>query len=68
MGNNQASFSLKNLTQSFDADDISDKIFGENAGKLSGFLSLGYHGPSLMFNTGKKMSFALTTRARAMVM
>lgn len=66
IGNNQAAFSLNNITESFDTEDLSDKIFGENAGLSSGFVSTNFHGPSFMFNTGNKMSFALTTRVRGM--
>lgn len=66
VGNNQATFSLNNIAESFDENEISNKIFGQNAGRSSGFVSADFHGPSFMFNTGKKMAVALTTRVRAM--
>ncbi|HEX8461989.1 MAG TPA: DUF5723 family protein [Segetibacter sp.] len=66
IGNDQASFSLKNIGNSFNTDSISNKIFGQNADKSSGFVSTDFYGPSIMFNTGKKMAFAITTRARVM--
>lgn len=65
-GNNNASFSLKNLSEVFNSDDITDQVFGAGAAASTGLASVDLHGPSLMFNTGKKMSFALTTRARVM--
>ncbi len=64
VGNNQASFSLNNL--SFNDSTLKDQLLGSKAGLSSGLLNLDIHGPSVMFNTGKKMSFALTTRARVM--
>ncbi len=64
VGNNQASFKLDNLSNSFDSDKIQDQIFGKNAGPSSGMAVVDFHGPSAMFNVGKKNGFALTTRAR----
>ncbi len=66
VGNNQASFKLKSLIESFDADSLKNQIFGNNAGPSSGMVNVDVHGPSFMFNTGKKMSIAITTRARTM--
>jgi hypothetical protein len=66
VGNNQASFSLKDITNSFGGDSLKSQLFGNGAGKSSGFVSAAVHGPSLMFNAGRKMAFALTTRARVM--
>ncbi|MEP7259459.1 MAG: DUF5723 family protein [Flavitalea sp.] len=65
IGNNQASFKLKNLSQSFQGDSLRNQIFGKNAGPSSGMLSLDIHGPSFMFNINDKTSIAITTRARA---
>lgn len=67
LGNSNAAFKLKDLGNSFDEDSIKTQLFGDKAGPASGLLSVNLVGPSLMFNTGRKMSFALTTRARAMV-
>jgi hypothetical protein len=66
VGNDQASFNLKNIGNSFNTDSISNRILGQNAGKSSGFVSTDIHGPSIMFNAGKKMAFAITTRGRVM--
>lgn len=66
VGNNQASFKLKNISNSFDGDEITDKIFGGGNGKSSGFVSADVHGPSLMFNAGRKTAIAFTTRGRVM--
>ena len=66
VGNNQASFNVKNSLNTFDTDTLSNQIFGKNAGSSSGIISLDLHGPSLMFNTGKKVAVALTTRGRIM--
>jgi hypothetical protein len=64
VGNNQAGFSMKNITKSFDGDSIKNQLFGSSAGPSTGFVSAAVHGPSLLINAGKKMSFALTSRAR----
>ena len=64
--NDQASFSLKNFSSSFKGDDASDQIFGKDAGPANGTFQLDVRGPSVMFNVGKKNSFAITTRARMM--
>ena len=66
VGNNQASFNLRSVTQSFDSDSLKSQIFGNNAGPSSGMINLDVRGPSVMFNAGKKAAFAITTRARTM--
>jgi hypothetical protein len=66
VGNNKASFNLKDLLKSFDTDKLEDQLIGQNAGPSSAIVSANIHGPSLMFSTGRKMAFALTTRARVM--
>ena len=66
VGNNQASFSLKDIGKSFDTDSLENKIFGANAGRSSGFVSTDFHGPSFMFNAGKKNAVAFTSRARVL--
>src|SRR5688500_19845644 len=48
VGNNQASFNVKNSLNTFDTDTLSNQIFGKNAGSSSGIISLDLHGPSLM--------------------
>ncbi len=67
LGNNAAEFSLKDIATSFNGDSIKNQLFGNNAGPTSGLFNLNLVGPSVMFRTGKKMSFALTSRVRAMV-
>lgn len=64
VGNNQASFNLKDIVRSFDADSLQQQLIGKNAGPFSSLVSADIHGPSFMFNTGRKMAFALTTRGR----
>lgn len=64
MANDQASFRLGNVSDNFKGDDTKDQIFGKDAGPASGILNLDIHGPSALFNIGKKNSFAVSTRAR----
>ena len=65
-GNNQASFRLKNLGDSFNGDSLRNQLFGRNAGAASGMASTDVHGPSVMLRMGDKWAFAFTTRIRAM--
>ncbi|MDF2193035.1 DUF5723 family protein [Paraflavitalea sp. CAU 1676] len=65
-GNNQASFKLKNLSESFNADSLENQLYGKNAGPTNGIMSVGLIGPSFMFNVSPKTSIALTTRSRVM--
>ena len=67
VGNNQASFSFKNIGDTFKDDSLSNQFIGKNAGAASGNVSANIHGPSVMFNTGKKGAVALTSRARVMM-
>lgn len=67
VGNNQASFNLKNIGETFNSDSLVNKFIGKNAGPSSGNVNAAFHGPSLLFNTGRKSSFAFTTRARVML-
>lgn len=64
VGNNRASFNLNNVIKSFDSDELEAQFVGSGAGLTSGMVGVDVHGPSLMFNTGKRASVALTTRAR----
>ncbi|MBE7172271.1 MAG: hypothetical protein INR73_16915 [Williamsia sp.] len=64
-GNNQASFQLKNLGNSFNSDSLRNQLFGKEAGAASGMASVDIHGPSFMLSKGK-WGFAVTTRIRAM--
>lgn len=66
VGNNKASFNLKDVIKSFDADSLKQQVTGRNAGPSNGLISVDIHGPSFMFNAGRKMAFALTSRVRAM--
>jgi hypothetical protein len=65
-GNNQASFKLKNLSESFNADSLENQLYGRNAGPTSGLMSVSVLGPSFMFNATKKTAIAITSRARVM--
>ena len=67
VGNNQASFKLKNIADTFNDDSLIHQFIGKNAGASSGNVSANIHGPSLLFNTGKKGAIALTSRARVMI-
>jgi hypothetical protein len=64
-GNNNASMSFGSLTKNFDSDSLLNQ-FTSN-GKNKGLIMADIHGPSLMFNIGKKSALAFTTRAVAMV-
>jgi hypothetical protein len=61
--NDQASFSLKNISTGFKGDSLRNQVFGKDAGPASGMLQTEFRGPSVMFNMGKN-SFAVTTRGR----
>ncbi|MXV14615.1 DUF5723 family protein [Hufsiella ginkgonis] len=65
-GNDQASFKMKDLTSSISGDSFSDQVFGKNAGAANGLANISLNLPSVMFNAGPKMSFALTSRARVL--
>lgn len=67
VGNNRASFNIKNVVKAFDVDSLQEQVLGKDAGPSSGIVSVAVHGPSLMFNAGKKGAVALTTRARSIV-
>jgi len=62
--NNQASFSLRNISSTFKGDSLKNQVFGKDAGAASGMFQLDFRGPSVMFNIGANNSFAVTTRAR----
>ncbi len=65
VGNNKASFKLKNITESFDSDSLKQQFIGKNSGPSTGIINLNVHGPSVMFNAAKG-AFALTTKVRTM--
>lgn len=66
IGNNKASFNLKDIGKSIDTDSLKNKIFSEGSGSSSGIMSAVVTGPSLLFNLNKKSALAITTRARVM--
>jgi hypothetical protein len=66
VSNNQADFSLKDLGKTFNDDDITDKLFGKEAGPTSGLANVAAHLPSFMVSVGPKMAFAFTARARVL--
>lgn len=65
-GNNQTSYKLQDLSNSFNSDTLRNKIFGKDAGPSSGMISTAVAGPSAMFRVGKKGAMAFTSRARVM--
>lgn len=68
IGNNQASFKLKDIfSGSFSGDSIKNKIAGDHSGATSGSFNMDIHGPSVMFNLGRTSSIALTSRARVIM-
>lgn len=67
VGNNNASFGLKDLGSSFNGDSLRNKLTGKGAGYTSAVVNMEVRGPSFMFNLGKKMAIAFTSRARVMV-
>jgi hypothetical protein len=67
VGNNQASFRFKNIGNTFKGDSLINQFIGKDAGAASGMVSANIHGPSVMFNTGKKAAVAFTSRARIMM-
>ncbi|MBC7946778.1 MAG: hypothetical protein H7Y42_02780 [Chitinophagaceae bacterium] len=64
LGNSQASFKLKNLGDVFN-DNVDSLFFGNSEKESSGIIDMDIIGPSVMFSIGKKNSFAITTRFRA---
>jgi hypothetical protein len=66
VGNDKASFSLKDIGRTLDFDSLKNKIFSEGAGGSNGFATVAVQGPSLYFNLNRKSALAFTTRARAM--
>lgn len=62
--NDQASFSLRNISGGFKGDSLKNQVFGKDAGPASGMMQVELRGPSAMFTIGRKNSFAVTTRAR----
>src|ERR1700694_6014335 len=65
VGNSQASFNLNSIFQSGSQNNLQDKFLGKQAGLSNGLLNLDIHGPSFMFNAGKTITIAITSRARA---
>jgi hypothetical protein len=66
VGNDKADFRISDLTGNFNEDEFRDKLLG-GEGTNNAQMQFDFLGPSFMFNTGKKNSFALSTRARAWV-
>ncbi|HMP93840.1 MAG TPA: DUF5723 family protein, partial [Phnomibacter sp.] len=64
--NNQADFSIKDFSTGFDTKKLENKLLGNNSLPTSALVSADFHGPSFMFNAGKKTSIALTSRVRVM--
>lgn len=66
VGNDKASFRLKDIGKTLDMDSLKNIVFSSGTGGSNGFVSAVVQGPSLYFNLSKKSAIALTTRARAM--
>jgi hypothetical protein len=66
VGNDKASFSLKDIGRTLDLDSLKNQIFSDKAGSSNGFASIAVQGPSVYFNLDRKSALALTTRARVM--
>jgi len=62
--NNQASFRLSDISESFNGDSIRNQLFGSEAGAASGMFTIDIHGPSGMMGLGERNAIALTTRGR----
>ena len=59
--NRTALLRLKDVTESFNSDSLLNQFKTNN--RNNGMVYVDAHGPSFMFNTGKKSDFAFTTRA-----
>lgn len=66
VGNDQAAFKLSEVGETFDSDKITDQFFQGHNGPANAIVSANIHGPSFMFNVGKKSAVAITSRARVM--
>ncbi|MGK2863658.1 MAG: DUF5723 family protein [Chitinophagaceae bacterium] len=67
VGNNQASFKLKTIGETFKGDSIANQFIGNQPGASSGIVNATILGPSFMLNTDKKSAIAFTSRARVMM-
>ncbi|HVU57342.1 MAG TPA: DUF5723 family protein [Puia sp.] len=66
VGNDNASYSLKDLTHSLNGDTLKQRIAGAKSGTTSAMMNLDLLGPSFMVSIGKKNAFAFTSRVRVM--
>ncbi|HUC80536.1 MAG TPA: DUF5723 family protein [Flavisolibacter sp.] len=66
VGNNKASFNLKDIGRTLNADSIKNNVFAEGTGNSNGAISAVVQGPSVFFNLNKKSALGITTRARVM--
>ena len=67
VGNDQATFNLKTIGETFKEDGFTKQVINGNAGPTSALVNANVTGPSFMFNIGKKSAIAITSRARVMV-
>lgn len=65
LGNSNLSFKLKNIGDAF-GDNADSLLLGSGNKPTNGMVNLDVFGPSVMFNTSAKTSFAITTRFRTM--
>ncbi|RZL03877.1 MAG: hypothetical protein EOO89_28270, partial [Pedobacter sp.] len=64
VGNDQLSFNLKNIGETFSDDKLENTFLQKNSGRTNALLGLSLNTPSFMFSAGKNLGFAVTTRAR----
>ncbi len=65
IANNTATFKLNDLQNSFNGDDLLNKLYNNKHAYAQANIDL--LGPSVMFNINQKTSFAITTRVRSLV-
>ncbi len=63
-GNDQASLGVKDLSKSFNADDLKRILFGGANPNQNSLINTDIYGPSVMFNLNRRMAMAITTRSR----
>ncbi len=66
VGNDQASFKLSTMAETFGGDGLTDQLLNGQGGPASALVSANIHGPSFMFNLNKKSAIAITTRGRVL--
>jgi len=65
--NNKVDFSIKDIHKTLDGDSIKNIFFSSKNGLTSAIFSFNWIGPSLLIPVNKKLSVAVTSRARSML-